>query len=389
MFRRLAEFGRTRRAFWSSVPRRGHAEILAAAFFLFSAIGFLSDVLTIGRYPLPIVFAIAALSGATAVCLVLTSIRSMKFLPAAVALYGVLAWLNGLAPASRPIDAASIAGFIVHLRIDVAAAVIAVSLGYAFFIVFIAGEGRRYLRAHTEVALAQEIHRHLVPSIDCAIGRFAFFGASFPSSEVGGDLVDVMDLGGPWVAYLADVSGHGVGSGALMGMFKSAVRTRLTTDGSLDAMLTHVNRVLTDLRKPGMFVTCAFLAASARDGDGSGRLRFAVAGHPPILHWRRGLGAVEELSISQLPIALFEEGPPFRSAEVGVDRRDVLALVSDGLMEVFDRHDEGYALDRLKNTLAANATRPLKELFDAILADVRRHGPQIDDQSLLLVRVLR
>jgi serine phosphatase RsbU (regulator of sigma subunit) len=172
-------------------------------------------------------------------------------------------------------------------------------------------------------------------------------------------------------------------------MFKSAVRTRLTADGSLDAMLTDVNRVLTDLRKPGMFVTCAFLAASARDGDGSGRLRFAVAGHPPILHWRRGLGAVEELSISQLPIALFEEGPPFRSAEVGVDRSDVLALVSDGLMEVFDRHDEGYGLDRLKNTLAANATRPLKELFDAILADVRRHGPQIDDQSLLLVRVLR
>jgi hypothetical protein len=31
--------------------------------------------------------------------------------------------------------------------------------------------------------------------------------------------------------------------------------------------------------------------------------------------------------------------------------------------------------------------RPLKDLFDAMLAGVRRHGPQIDDQSLLLVRV--
>jgi hypothetical protein len=163
MLRRLAEFGRTRRAFWSSVPRRGLAEILAGAFFLFSAIGFLTDVLTIGRYPLPIVFAIAALSGATAVCLVLTSIRSLKFLPAALASYLVLAWVNGLATGSRPIDAATYAAFIVHLRVDVAAAVTAVSLGSAFFIVFIASEGRRYLRAHTEVALAQEIHRRLVP----------------------------------------------------------------------------------------------------------------------------------------------------------------------------------------------------------------------------------
>jgi hypothetical protein len=119
MLRRLAEFGRTRRAFWSSVPRRGLAEILAGAFFLFSAIGFLTDVLTIGRYPLPIVFAIAALSGATAVCLVLTSIRSLKFLPAALAFYLVLAWVNGLATGSRPIDAATYAAFIVHLRVDV------------------------------------------------------------------------------------------------------------------------------------------------------------------------------------------------------------------------------------------------------------------------------
>jgi len=387
MFRRLAELGRTRRAFWSSVPRRGHAEILAAAFFLFSAIGFLSDVVTLGRYPLPVVFAIAALSGATAVAWVLTAIRSAKFLAAALALYFLLSRLNELATASPPIDAAAFAAFAVRLRIDVAAAVIAVSLGYTFFIVFIAGEGRRYLRAFTEVALAQEIHRHLVPSIDRTIGRCEFFGTSFPSSEVGGDLVDVVDLGGPWVAYLADVSGHGVGSGALMGMFKSAVRTRMTTDASLDATLTDVNRVISGLRKPGMFVTCAFLAVDG--GDGGSRLRFAVAGHPPILHWRHALGAVEELSMPQLPIALFEEGPPFRSAEVGVGQGDVLALVSDGLMEVFDRHDEGYGLDRLKNTLAANATRPLKELFDAILADVRRHGPQIDDQSLLLVRVLR
>jgi hypothetical protein len=192
MFRRLAELGRTQRAFWSSVPRRGHAEILAAAFSLFSAIGFLSDVVTLGRYPLPIVFAIAALSGATAVSLVLTAIRSVKFLAAALALYFLLSRQNELATTSPLIDAAAFAAVAVRLRIDVTAAVIAVSVGYALFIVLIASEGRRCLRAFTEVALAQEIHRHLVPSIDRAIGRFEFFGTSFPSTEVGGDLVDVV-----------------------------------------------------------------------------------------------------------------------------------------------------------------------------------------------------
>jgi stage II sporulation SpoE-like protein len=86
---------------------------------------------------------------------------------------------------------------------------------------------------------------------------------------------------------------------------KSAVRTRLTADGPLDAMLTDVNRVLVDLRKPGMFVTCAFLTASGGDGDDSSRLRFAVAGHPPILHWRHASDATSVVTDRSLTIRAF------------------------------------------------------------------------------------
>jgi serine phosphatase RsbU (regulator of sigma subunit) len=387
MWRRLVDVARKRRSFWSSVPPRGHALILAAAFATFAGIGFLTDILSIGRNPLPIAFVIAGLSGAFAVFWALTIIRSAKFLPLAVALYLFMFWLNeNYETRGLSFDPAGLAAVVVRVKIDAAAVIIAVSVGYALFIVFIAVEGRRYMRAHTEVALAQDIHRHLVPSIDRTVGRFECFGMSLPSSEVGGDLVDVVEAGERWVAYVADVSGHGVASGTLMGMFKSAVRTRLAADASLDVMLTDVNRVLTGLRKPGMFVTCAFLTGDEGRAD---RLRFAVAGHPPILHRRDGSGAVEELSMPQLPMALLDQEPAFVSATVHVDCGDVLALVSDGLMEVFDRHDEGYGLDRLKITLAAHAMRPLQDLFDAIVADVRRHGTQLDDQSLLLVRVLR
>jgi serine phosphatase RsbU (regulator of sigma subunit) len=86
---------------------------------------------------------------------------------------------------------------------------------------------------------------------------------------------------------------------------------------------------------------------------------------------------------------MLDDVTAFRSAEVAVGGGDVLALVSDGLMEVFNGQDEEYGLDRLEQSLAANAARPLRDVFDTLVAGVRRHGPQIDDQSLLLVRVLR
>jgi serine phosphatase RsbU (regulator of sigma subunit) len=386
MWRRLVDVARKRRAFWESVPPRGHALVLAAAFAVFAGIGFLTDILSIGRNPLPIVFLIAGLSGTVAVAWALTMIRSAKFLPLAVGLYLLMFWVAGHYESQGfSLDPAGFAALAVRGKIDATAVIVAVSAGYALFIVFIAVEGRRYMRAHTEVALAQEIHRHLVPSVDRTVGRFEFFGRSLPSSEVGGDLVDVVELGERCVAYVADVSGHGVASGALMGMFKSAVRTRLTPEASLDAVLDDVNRVLIALRRPGMFVTCAFLST---EDDRSSRLRFAVAGHPPILHWRHTSGAVEELTTPQPPIAMLEDEPSFRSADVCVERGDLLALVSDGLMEVFDRRDHEYGIAALKQALAAGATRPLHDLFDAMVADVRAHGPQLDDQSLLLVRVL-
>jgi serine phosphatase RsbU (regulator of sigma subunit) len=54
------------------------------------------------------------------------------------------------------------------------------------------------------------------------------YGISIPSSEVGGDLVDVVPLSdGSVFAYIADPSGHGLPASILMGMIKTAVRTQL------------------------------------------------------------------------------------------------------------------------------------------------------------------
>jgi serine phosphatase RsbU (regulator of sigma subunit) len=52
---------------------------------------------------------------------------------------------------------------------------------------------------------------------------------SLPSGEVGGDLIDVFQNNRGWIAYIADVSGHGVAPGVVMGMVKSAGRMQLSS----------------------------------------------------------------------------------------------------------------------------------------------------------------
>ena len=116
-------------------------------------------------------------------------------------------------------------------------------------------------------------------------------------------------------------------------------------------------------------------------------MEVVLAGHLPILHYRQETGSIEELSVPNVPVGMFER-PTYETGRVRFGSGDLFAFVTDGLTEVFDRRGNEFGFDRLKNVVAGNVRRPLPELLDAVIADVRRHGKQSDDQSLLLVRCL-
>ena len=67
---------------------------------------------------------------------------------------------------------------------------------------------------------------------------------------------------------------------------------------------------------------------------------------------------------------------------------DIFALVTDGLIETLNQKDEEFGLQRLEHLLLQNAARPLPEIFDALIAAVSAFGPQKDDRTVLLVRIL-
>ena len=67
---------------------------------------------------------------------------------------------------------------------------------------------------------------------------------------------------------------------------------------------------------------------------------------------------------------------------------DVFLMLTDGISEVPNANDEEFGLDHLEQLLRRNASLPLPELWDVIMGEVKRHGVQQDDQTLLLLRVL-
>jgi hypothetical protein len=373
------------RQFWQTTSRLGRLILAVAVFALFAALGFLTDVSTLGRSsPLRLVV-ITLLSGGGAVAYAIVAFTSMRWMPLVVAVHVMLSVVvPRLFPLQPPIitDDAAADRLGDRLRVNVVGASLCIAAGYSFFVVFFVREGHRYYRLHTELALARGIHRDLVPPLTRTIGEFEFRGLSIPSGDVGGDLVDVVAHDGPgrWTAYVADVSGHGVPSGVLMGMIKSAMRMSLDGTATLEHTLDRLNDALYDLKPPQMYAT---FAGIRRDEDD--RLAFTTAGHLPILCWRAARGVVEDLVVEQVPIAVLP-GRTFAAARTDSAPGDTFLILTDGLTEVFDRNDEEFGFDRVRAVLAEHAIAPLAVLETKLLAAARAHGTPHDDQSLVLIR---
>jgi sigma-B regulation protein RsbU (phosphoserine phosphatase) len=267
-----------------------------------------------------------------------------------------------------------------RLTLDAVGTVLAVTISYTCFLRFITAAGARFLRAQAEMALARDIHRVLVPAVNRRIGDFEFLGWSHPSGDVGGDLVDLVEQNDAWLGYVADVSGHGVGPGVVMGMFKSALRMRARAGGSIASLLDEVHAVLMPLKQPQTFVT----VACVRGGTGD-QVECAVAGHLPILRARNGL--VEEVSSPQIAVGMFED-TRFNASSIECLPGDVFALLTDGLTEVFDEERNDLGLDWAKGVLTSSGQQTLSAIADRFLTEARAYGVQLDDQTLLLIRRL-
>lgn len=377
------------RAFWGNVPRKSAVIFLFGVFSTFTTVGFAADIGDIGRTPILRLILMVLISG------VFTSIYAAAgvilrrevwkvFIPVFAVHMLLINLLNKLMPSmAQPatMGAAGIAALQSRLSLDGGAIMVAVFLGYSCFLYVSISEARRYFRVHAEMELATEIHHVLVPAINTKIGEFEFYGRSVPSGEVGGDLIDVFQDAQGWIAYVADVSGHGVAPGVVMAMVKSAARMQISSGEKSSQLLERLNSVLLPIKKPDMFATFAYLAWNG------GRLEYSLAGHPAILHHHAATNEISDVSFLNMPLGMFDD-QDFDSASVQCAARDLFLILTDGLLEVANAKGEEFGLAGVRAVLLAHAASPLYRVFEAILDAARLHGRAADDQSMLLVRRL-
>jgi sigma-B regulation protein RsbU (phosphoserine phosphatase) len=198
-----------------------------------------------------------------------------------------------------------------------------------------------------------------------------FFHLAESSGIVGGDLCSIKRISPSEAGvFLCDVMGHGVRAALGTAIIRSLIEELSPVETDPGRFLAHMNERIHPIFQHSsevMFITALYLIIDT----GSGRIRFASAGHPAPIQYSRALGGT--VKPTDIPknsaLALLAESA-YETVHRALDPGDTLLLFTDGIYEAADRDNRQFGRQRLAGLFAANAVKPLEEMIRTVLRDV-------------------
>jgi serine phosphatase RsbU (regulator of sigma subunit) len=246
-------------------------------------------------------------------------------------------------------------------------------------------------RLEEELRIARQIQMSLLPAeqaVDVPGLRVA--ALCLPAAEVGGDYYDLLPLAGDRLGVLvADVSGKGTSAALYMAELKGLVLSLSRIYDSPARLLSEANRILAANMDTRSFITMTYAVLDVR----ARVMRFARAGHNPLIQLQAGTGKTRILTPPGLGLGL-DPGDRFDAIlledEVELRPGDVFLFFTDGLSEAMNGQAELFGEGRLSRILADSAALSSEEIRERILAEVRAFAAgaaQTDDMTMVILKV--
>jgi PAS domain S-box-containing protein len=220
-----------------------------------------------------------------------------------------------------------------------------------------------------------------IPAEIGAVRLGHLYRSASEAARVGGDFYDVFGVKDGNVGILVgDVSGHGIQAARTATLVKDVVHAFAHQSLEPDVVLLHTNQLLIQKGLAG-FVT-VFLGILE---CGTGRFRYASAGHPEAI-LRKASGKMEKLLSRSSPLGVFAEAT-WKTRELELVTNDRLLLYTDGVTEA-RRDGELFGEERLER-LVETAQVPVEELPRLVLDEVLAFsgGALKDDVAVLALSV--
>ena len=244
------------------------------------------------------------------------------------------------------------------------------------------------VRMEKELLTAQQIQAALLPEklprmegIECG----AYYSAQ---TESGGDYYDFIDLGDNRIGItIADVSGHGVGSGLVMAMTRTLLHIYCTKTANTKKILESINDYLKKNTASNYFVTMFYGILDIA----SLKLIYSSAGHCEPLILRNG--KILHLPAGGIALGVIS-GSTFAGStdikEIQLKKGDYFIQYTDGVDEAMDAAGNEFGLGRFEKALLSNAGKNPQDMIYSVVTDINAFTGSIaqhDDITMIIFRI--
>ena len=216
--------------------------------------------------------------------------------------------------------------------------VLAIALGVAVYLWrhllmtrdALAQRERAEIVLETQLSVASEIQRRLLPPLPPKMNGCDWAAAIRPAGKIGGDFYDFLETApGQWVALIADVSGKGIPAAMALGSLRTTFRALAGQHLEPAQILSQLSRTFLRDWQGRPYVTCIVTAFDLMNHS----LVYSNAGHPPGI--LIGPTGARHLARGGPPAGLLADAT-YDQEPLSMQAGDICLLVSDGVTESLD-----------------------------------------------------
>ncbi len=240
-------------------------------------------------------------------------------------------------------------------------------------------------RIKNELQIARNIQRSFLPEgKKITLEGMEIACLNIPSSEVGGDYYDIVQLTEKETIFtIDDITGHGIPASLIMAVFSANFRYRIKKDKDMLVTINHLNNLLAETTDLSQFVTSFTCSVNLEHM----KLRYINCGHHPPLLVRKG--QLLELSEGETALGLFP-GLERTSTEIGIEKGDLVMLYTDGIIEAESPANEQFTCPRLKNFISTHSLLPVDTIKEELILELKKFVAADhfqDDVTFIIIKI--
>ena len=232
------------------------------------------------------------------------------------------------------------------------------------------------LALNTELETARQIQLSILPHSIPKLAGLDIAAHYLPMTSVAGDFYDFIQIDDKHIGILiADVSGHGLPSALIASMLQVALTGQAVHAPEPGKVLVGLNRAFCG-KFTYNFVTAAYVYVDLENN----LMRYAGAGHPPMLQWRNSTGKATQVLENGLVLGIMKEAS-YEAIEFFLEPGDRYVLCTDGILEAANSAREQFGVHGLMRFIENHKDLAAEPFSQTLLDDLAGWSKQTVDQG--------